>query len=25
VGDHVHFSVTHNDAPMDPMAFLNLE
>ena len=25
VGDHVHFSVTHNDEPMDPMAFLNLE
>ena len=24
VGDHVHFSVTCNDAPMDPMAFLNL-
>ena len=24
VGDHVHFSVTHNDEPMDPMAFLNL-
>ena len=24
VGDHVHFSVTCNDAPMDPMAFLQL-
>lgn len=24
IGDHVHFSVTHNDEPMDPMAFLNL-
>ena len=24
VGDHVHFSVTCNDVPMDPMAFLQL-
>ena len=22
VGDHLHFSVTHNDEPMDPMVFL---
>jgi murein DD-endopeptidase MepM/ murein hydrolase activator NlpD len=25
VGDHVHFSVTCNDEPVDPAAFLNLE
>ena len=25
IGDHVHFSVSYNDAPMDPMDFLNLE
>ena len=24
VGDHLHFSVTHNDEPMNPMAFLEL-
>ena len=24
IGEHVHFSVTCNDAPMDPMAFLQL-
>ena len=24
VGDHVHFSVTHNDEPMDPSDFLSL-
>ena len=24
VGDHLHFSVTHNDEPMDPVAFLEL-
>ena len=23
IGDHVHFSVTHNDVPMDPAEFLN--
>ena len=25
VGDHLHFSVTHNDEPMDPMEFLAME
>ena len=24
VGDHLHFAVTHNDEPMDPIAFLNM-
>ena len=24
IGDHLHFSVTHNDEPMDPMAFFEL-
>ena len=25
LGDHIHFSVTHNDEPMDPQEFLELE
>ena len=25
IGDHVHFSVSCNDEPMDPMEFLNLK
>ena len=25
LGDHIHFSVTHNDEPMDPQKFLELE
>ena len=25
LGDHLHFSVTHNDEPMDPMDFLGAE
>ena len=25
LGDHLHFSVTFNDQPMDPMEFLNME
>ncbi len=25
MGDHLHFSVTHNDAPMDPAAFLAMQ
>ena len=25
LGDHLHFSVTFNDEPMDPMEFLNME
>ena len=25
LGDHLHFSVTHNDEPMDPVEFLNME
>mgnify|MGYP003320060799 CR=1 FL=1 len=25
VGDHLHFSVTHNDEPMDPVTFLELD